>query len=337
MRILIYGSGAIGSNIGGLLTQSGEDVTMLARGPQLAALRNHGLVIEMADHPSQTIPVNALAADEITGQFDVIFVTLKSMQIDAAAEDIMARLTPDGALVMVQNGLPWWYFDGVPSKHAGSTLSCLDHSGKLKKLIPLERIIGAVIFKPVIQLAPGKILISNIVPPKLIIGEVNNLLTPRIEKIVAMVGKAGLPAFASTDIRLDKWRKLMINLVWNPLCAITQSAPGYIAASPYAADMVRKLIAEGNAVLESLELDLKVDPDKELERVKTSFTQQPSMLQDVRAGRSIECDAIVNSVIEIADITGVQVPTLRTVAGILEVINQTLVREQRAIGPIDKN
>jgi 2-dehydropantoate 2-reductase len=169
------------------------------------------------------------------------------------------------------------------------------------------------------------------------IGEVNNMMTPRIEKIAAMVDKAGLPTFASNDIRLDKWRKLMINLIWNPLCAITQSSPGYIATSPFAVDMVRKLILEGNAVLESLGVDVKVDPDQELERVKAYFTQQPSMLQDVRAGRSIECDAIVNSVIEIAEITGVEVPTLRVVAGILEAINQTLVREQKAIGPINKN
>jgi len=336
MRILIYGSGAIGSNLGGLLTQSGEDVTLLARGAQLEALRKNGLIIELAGQPSQTIPVNALPANEIKGQFDIIFITLKSMQIEAAAEDIMARLTPDGALVMVQNGLPWWYFDGVPSKHIGQTLSCLDRSGKLKKLIPLERIVGAVIYKPVIQVAPGRILISDVIAPKLIIGEVNNVVTPRIEKIVAMVDKAGLPTSASADIRLDKWRKLMINLIWNPLCAITQSAPGYIVTSPFAVEMVRNLIGEGNAVLASLGVDVKVDPDKELERVKTNLTQQPSMLQDVRAGRSIECDAIVNSVIEIAEITGVQVPTLRVVAGILEAINQTLVREQKAIGPIDK-
>lgn len=336
MKILIYGSGAIGSNIGGLLTQSGEDVTLLARGAQLEALRNHGLIIELAGQPTQTIPVNALPANEIKGQFDIIFITLKSMQIEAAAEDIMARLAPDGALVMVQNGLPWWYFDGIPSQHAGKILHCLDRSGKLKNLIPLERIIGAVIYKPVIQLAPGRILISNAIEPKLMIGEVDNVMTPRIEKIAAMVDKAGLPTFASNDIRLDKWRKLMINLVWNPLCAITQSAPGYIVTSPFAVDMVRKLILEGNAVLASLGVDLKVDPDQELERVKAYFTQQPSMLQDVRAGRSIECDAIVNSVIEIAEITGVEVPTLRVVAGILEAINQTLVREQKAISPIDK-
>ena len=336
MRILIYGSGAIGSNLGGLLTQSGEDVTLLARGAQLEALSKNGLIIEIAGQPPQTIPVNALPANEIKGQFDIIFITLKSMQIEAAAEDIMARLTPDGALVMVQNGLPWWYFDGISSQHAGRTLPCLDRSGKLKKLIPLERIVGAVIYKPVIQVAPGRILISDVVLPKLIIGEVNNVVTPRIEKIVAMVDKAGLPTLASSDIRLDKWRKLMINLIWNPLCAITQSAPGYIVTSPFAVEMVRNLISEGNAVLASLGVDVKVDPDKELERVKTNLTQQPSMLQDVRAGRSIECDAIVNSVIEIAEITGVQVPTLRVVAGILEVINQTLVREQKAIGPIDK-
>ncbi|WP_062307418.1 ketopantoate reductase family protein [Polynucleobacter sinensis] len=337
MRILIYGSGAIGSNIGGLLAQSGEDVTLLARGHQLAALRNNGLVIEAANQPPRVIPVNALAADEIQGQFDIIFVTLKSMQIEAAAEDIMARLTDDGALVMVQNGLPWWYFDGVPSKYSGSNLQCLDRTGKLKKLIPPERIVGAVIFKPVVQLAPGRILISDAVPARLLIGELNNVVTPRIENIAAIVNKAGLPTFVSNDIRLDKWRKLMINLVWNPLCAITQSAPGFIAASPFAADMVRQLISEGNAVLASLGMDLYVDPEKDLERVKDHFTQQPSMLQDIRAGRPIECDAIVNAVIEIADITGVQVPTLRVVAGILEVINQTLVREQKAIGPIARN
>lgn len=337
MRILIYGSGAIGSNIGGLLTESGEDVTLLARGPQLAALRSHGLIIEAANQPPHIIPVNALPANEIQGQFDVIFVTLKSMQIEAAAEDIMARLAKGGALVMVQNGLPWWYFDGVPSTHQDSNIRCLDPSGNLKKLIPLDCIIGAVIFKPVVQLEPGRILISDAVPAKLFLGEVNNTVTPRIEKIAAMVNKAGLPTFASNDIRLDKWRKLMINLVWNSLCAITQSAPGFIAASPPAADMVRKLINEGNAVLASLGIDVKVDPDADLKRVKDHFTQQPSMLQDIRSGRPIEVDAIVNSVIEIADITGVQVPTLRTIAGILDVINQTLIREQKAIGPIAKN
>jgi 2-dehydropantoate 2-reductase len=337
MRILIYGSGAIGSNIGGLLTESGEDVTLLARGPQLAALRSHGLIIESAKQPPHIIPVNALPANEIQGQFDIIFVTLKSMQIEAAAQDIMARLTKGGALVMVQNGLPWWYFDGVPSTHEDSKILCLDPSGNLKKLIPLDCIIGGVIFKPVVQLAPGRILISDAVPAKLFLGEVNNTVTPRIEKIVTMVSKAGLPSFASNDIRLDKWRKLMINLVWNSLCGITQSAPGFIAASPLAADMVRKLINEGNAVLASLGIDIKVDPEADLKRVKDLLTQQPSMLQDIRSGRSIEVDAIVNSVIEIADITGVQVPTLRTIAGILDVINQTLIREQKAIGPIAKN
>lgn len=337
MRILIYGSGAIGSNLGGLLTQAGEDVTLLARGAQLEALRTHGLIIERAGHPPETISVRALSAAEIEGQFDTIFVTLKSMQIEEAAEDMMARLTPDGVLVMVQNGLPWWYFDGIPSAYLGSRLQCLDRTFKLKKAIPLEKIIGAVIFKPVLQLAPGRILISDAVPPKLLVGEVNNEITPRIEKIAALVSKSGLQTFASKDIRTDKWQKLMINLIWNPLCAITQSAPGYIVANPYAVDMVRKLIAEGNAVTKSLGVAVTVDADKELERVKENFKQQPSMLQDVRSGRAIECDAIVNAVIETAEITGVPVPTLRVVAGLLEAINQTLVREQKAIRPVDRN
>jgi 2-dehydropantoate 2-reductase len=331
MKILIYGSGAIGSNLGGLLTKSGEDVTLLARGTQLDALKKNGLTIERDGHPPEVIAVKAVQPEEIIEQFDIIFVTLKSMQIEDAAENMMSYLAADGALVMIQNGLPWWYFEGVSLPRKNLKLKCLDPSGRLNKLIPLGCVIGAVIFKPVLQVAPGRILISETVAPKLVIGELDNKTTKRVQKISEIVNRAGLQTFISNDIRLDKWRKLMINLIWNPICAITQSSPGHVASSPYASNLVRTLIAEANSVLANLGIELEIDPEVELERVRNNFSQQPSMLQDVRAGRPIECDAIVNSVIEVAEIFSVPVPSLRVIAGLLDVINQSLMREKKAI------
>jgi|LauGreDrversion4_2_1035121.scaffolds.fasta_scaffold73439_2 2-dehydropantoate 2-reductase len=336
MRILIYGAGAIGSDLGALLTASGEDVTLLARGAQLAALKSAGVTIERKGKPPQQVPVQAASAEACRGPYDVIFVTLKSTQLEDAAADIVSRLRPDGAMVMIQNGLPWWYFEGIDSPFAGSPLPCLDPSGRLRAQIPLARVVGAVIYRPVTQLAPGKIFLPEIMPPRLWIGEVDNRISERLRAIADLVSRAGLPTEPTPDIRQAKWQKLMMNLIWNPLCAITQSSPGHIVASPLAADMVRLMLGEGSAVARSVGVSVKADPDAELERIRENFTQQPSMLQDVRAGRSIESDAIVNAVVDMARLTGVPVPTLKSVAAWLDVLNQAVIRQGQGIGFLPK-
>ncbi len=336
MRILIYGAGAIGSDLGALLTASGEDVTLLARGAQLAALKSAGVTIERKGKPPQQVPVQAASADECRGPYDLIFVTLKSTQLEDAAADIVSRLNPDGSMVMIQNGLPWWYFEGIDSPFAGSPLPCLDPSGRLRAQIPLDRVVGAVIYRPVTQLAPGKIFLPEIMPPRLWIGEVDNRMSQRLRAIADLVSRAGLPTEPTSDIRQAKWQKLMMNLIWNPLCAITQSSPGHIVASPLAADMVRLMLGEGSAVARSVGVSVQADPDAELERIRRNFTQQPSMLQDVRAGRSIESDAIVNAVVDMARLTGVPVPTLKSVAAWLDVLNQAVIRQGQGIGFLSK-
>ena len=336
MRILIYGAGAIGSDLGALLTASGQDVTLLARGAQLAALQSAGVTIERKGQPTQQVPVRAAAADACPGPYDLIFVTLKSTQLEAAAADIVSRLSPDGAMVMIQNGLPWWYFEGIDSPLAGSPLPCLDPSGRLRAQIPLARVVGAVIYRPVTQLAPGKIFLPQIMPPQLWIGEVDNRMSDRLRAIADLVSQAGLPTEPTPDIRQAKWQKLMMNLIWNPLCSITQSSPGHIVASPLAADMVRRMLGEGSAVARSVGVTVQADPDVELERIRENFTQQPSMLQDIRAGRAIESDAIVNAVVDMAGLTGVAVPTLKSVAAWLDVLNQAVIRQGQGIGFLPK-
>lgn len=332
MRILIYGAGAIGSDLGALLSASGEDVQLLARGAQLAALQANGVTVEYQGQPSVQVPVKALSAEESSGRFDLIFVTLKSTQLAAAAKSIVSLLAPDGVMVMIQNGLPWWYFDGVESAHQGARLSCLDPDGVLQREMPLSQVLGAVIYRPVTQTAPGKIFLPKVMPPKLQIGEVDNQLSKRLQSIADLVSRAGLPTEATQDIRRAKWQKLMMNLIWNPLSSITQSSPGYIVQSTLAADIVGLMMLEGSAVARSVGIDLKVDPLAELERVRQNLAQTPSMLQDVRAGRPIEFDAIMNVVVEMAQLTGVPVPTLKSVAAMLDVLNAGVIRQGKGIG-----
>jgi 2-dehydropantoate 2-reductase len=124
----------------------------------------------------------------------------------------------------------------------------------------------------------------------------------------------------------------MMNLIWNPLCSITQSSPGYIVQSALASDIVGLMMLEGSAVARSVGIDLKVDPLAELERVRQNLAQTPSMLQDVRAGRPIEFDAIMNVVVEMAQLTGVPVPTLKSVAAMLDVLNAGVIRQGKGIG-----
>jgi 2-dehydropantoate 2-reductase len=326
MQILIYGAGAIGSDLGALISASGENVQLLARGAQLAALQANGVTVEYQGQPSFQVPVKAQSAEECRGRFDLIFVTLKSTQLAAAAKSIVSLLAPDGVMVMIQNGLPWWYFDGVKSAHQGARLPCLDPEGVLQREIPLSRIVGAVIYRPVTQTAPGKIYLPKVMPPLLQIGEVDNQLSERLQTIADLVSRAGLPTEVTQDIRRAKWQKLMMNLIWNPLCSITQSSPGYIVQSSLAADMMGLMMNEGSAVASSVGIDLKTDPQAELERVRSNLAQQPSMLQDVRAGRPIEFDAIMNAVVEMAHLTGVPVPTLKSVAAMLDVLNAGIIR-----------
>jgi 2-dehydropantoate 2-reductase len=250
----------------------------------------------------------------------------------AAAKSIVSLLAPDGVMVMIQNGLPWWYFDGVESAYQGARLPCLDPDGVLQREIALAQVVGAVIYRPVTQTAPGKIYLPKVMPPKLLIGEIDNQLSARLQAIADLVSRAGLPTEATQDIRRAKWQKLMMNLIWNPLCSITQSSPGYIVQSTLAADMVGLMMGEGSAVARSVGIELNADPQVELERVRGNLAQQPSMLQDVRAGRPIEFDAIMNAVVEMAQLTRVPVPTLKSVAAMLDVLNAGIIRQGQGVG-----
>lgn len=332
-RILVFGAGAIGSYLGAILADAGTDVTLLARGAQAAAMRSAGGVTLVASGTERLVPARVCGPGESQGRFDIVLVTLKATQLASAAPELASCVAEGGSLVMIQNGLPWWYFDQAGGAPGATRLRTLDPDGTLSRTIDLRTIVGAVIYRACETVAPGKVLAELNPAARLVIGEPDGAMTRRCSLVVETITLAGLRVEATPDIRRAMWEKLLMNLLWNPLAALTQSAPGEMAALAPLRDVLAGVLCEGAAVAASIGVELVADIEAQLKRVATNFAA-PSMLQDVRAGRALELDAIVNSVVEIAGLRGVPVPTLKTIAACACALDERLRTGRFAIAPV---
>lgn len=335
MKILVYGAGAIGGFFGGRLTVAGEDVTLVARGAQYEAMATRGVILE---GPRSGMPdpvkVRVCKPGEEKGPYDLVFVTLKSQQIAPVAQHLRGLVARDGVFVFPQNGIPWWYFQGIPSKFANAQLKSLDPDGVLARTFEPGMIIGGTALKPADLVAPGHIRLPDADTDALIIGEIDNRITPRVQAIADIATRAGWTGRVSDDIRKVKWNKLMSNAVWNPLGAITQStareAAEFPGTRPLAVALMREVIAVASAVGTTLDADAEALVAGAAKRVSLPT----STLQDVRAGRPLEMDAIVNAVIELGQMTGVPTPSLAVVAACVNLLNRRITDNRVAIRPV---
>ncbi len=335
MKILVYGAGAIGWFFGGRLTLAGEDVTLVTRGAQYEALATRGLILE---GPKSGVPdpvkVRVCKPGEEKGPYDLIFVTLKSQQIAAAAQHLRKLVAKDGVLVFPQNGLPWWYFQGIESKWRDAPIKVLDPDGVLARTFPPEMIIGGTAQKPADLVAPGHVRLPDGDADALLIGEINNQITPRLKAIADIATRAGWTGKVSDDIRKVKWTKLLSNAVWNTLGAITQSnareAAAFAGTRPLAVALIREVVAVAGAVGTTLEVDAEARVADTAKRASLPT----STLQDVRAGRPLEMDAIVNAVLELGRMTGTATPTLDIIAACVNLLNQRISEDRVAVRPV---
>lgn len=337
MKILVYGAGAIGGYLGGILTAAGEEVTLVARGAQYAALSSRGIILEgpKSGRPDP-IKVRVCKPGEEQPPYDLIFVTLKSQQIAPAAQHLRSLVADDGVLVFPQNGIPWWYFEGIESRFRGTQLQALDPDGVLARTFEPRMIIGGTALKPADLVEPGRIRLPDGDTDALIIGEIDNRVTPRLQEIAAITTRAGWAGKVSDDIRKVKWTKLLSNAVWNPLGAITQStareAAEFPGTRPLAVALMREVIAVAAAVGTPLDADAEALVSGAAKRVSLPT----STLQDVRAGRPLEMDAIVNVVIELGQMTGVPTPSLAVVAACVNLLNRRITDDGVAIRPVKR-
>lgn len=335
MRILVYGAGAVGGFFGGILTAAGADVTLVARGAQYEALSKKGLILEgpKSGRPDP-IRVKVCRPGEEMAPYDVIFVGLKSQQLAGAAAHFVKLLARGGSIVLGQNGLPYWYFEKLDSPLRGSRLNSVDPDGTLAKTIPIDAVVGGVIFKPADLVEPGRIRLADQATDRLVIGELDNRKTPRLEAIKSTIEAAGWTVQITDDIRAVKWRKQLSNAVLNPLAAITQATHRQIGEFGATQRYARLMMAEVIAVAASVGIKLDTTPDQLIDDVVKRVAIPSSTLQDVRAGRSLELDALTNAVIDIGRLTGVPTPNLQIVAACAGLLNQRIVDDGVAFPPV---
>ena len=337
MKILVYGAGAIGGYLGAILTAAGEDVTLVARGAQYDALSSRGIFLEgpRSGRPD-AIKVRVCKPGEEKAPYDVIFVTLKSQQIAAVAQHLRGLVAKDGVLVFPQNGIPWWYFQGIESKFSGKQLKTLDPDGVLARTFESHMILGGTALKPADLVEPGRIRLPDADTDALVIGEIDNRITPRVQEIAAIATRAGWNGKVSDDIRKVKWTKLVGNAVWNSLGAVTQSTAREVAEFPETRLLAVALMREVMAVAASVGTVLDADPEAIVSGAAKRASLPTSTLQDVRGGRPLEMDAIVNVVLELGRMTGVATPSLQVVAACVNLLNQRISADGVAVKPVKR-
>jgi len=334
MRILVFGAGAVGSYVGGILTAAGADVTLVARGAQYEALSRKGLILEgpKSGRPDP-VRVRACRPGEEKPPYDLIIVGLKSHQIAGAARHLVRLLAKDGMMLLGQNGLPYWYFEKLDSPLCGSRLASLDPDGTLAKTIPVDAVIGGVVFKPVDLVEPGRIRLADQATDRLVIGELDNRVTPRLAAMKSAIEPAGWPVVVTDNIRAAKWRKLLSNGVFNPLAAITQSTHRQIGDFEPTRRLARLMIDEVLAAAAAVGIRLDATADHMIDDIRKRVGILSSTLQDVRFGRKLELDALINSVIDVGRLTGIATPYLEAASACAALLNQRIVDDGVAFAP----
>lgn len=334
MRILIYGAGAVGAYVGGILSAAGRDVTLVARGAQHDAMARRGLIMEgpTSGRPDP-VRVKVCRPGEEKPPYDFVFVGLKSHQIAENAKHLAGLLARDGTILFAQNGINWWYFEKLDSPLKGTSLPSLDPGGLIKRTFPIDAVIGGIINKPSELVEPGRVRLVDQPADRLVIGELDDRITPRLKEIAAVIESAGWPVLATDKVRQFKWRKQLSNAVFNPLGAVTQSSARQIGGFEPARRAAKAMMEEVTAVAASVGVKLDMTPDEMLDGLQKRVEIPSSTLQDVRMGRALELDAITNAVVDIGRLTGVPTPYFEVMSALAGMLNRRIVEDGLAFPP----
>ncbi|MET3934693.1 2-dehydropantoate 2-reductase [Arthrobacter sp. OAP107] len=306
MKICIYGAGAVGGHIAGRLAGSGAEVSLIARGEQLAAIRQNGLRVETRDGTLLSYPVATDRPSDL-GPQDVVIVTVKAPALPTIAEGINSLLHENSLVLFVMNGIPWWYFHSHGGDLDGTQLRRLDPEGALWARVRPERAVGAVAYTACSVVAPGVVRAEN-ARNRLIIGRPDGNTDPRLDALASLLNPSGLEVSVTTRIRDAIWAKLVMNLIGGSLAALTASPMKDVLNKPAIAGTAKAMADEGIAIARALGCD-PGDPDEGLAKLATSSHLQ-SIAQDLLAGRSMEIDGLFRVPLDLAELAQVPTPNL---------------------------
>jgi 2-dehydropantoate 2-reductase len=315
MRICVFGAGAIGGLMAAKLAAAqAAEVTIIARGPHLAAMQERGLKL-ISEGGETIVHPRCVATPEEAGPQDAVIVTLKAVGLPSAAPQIAKLLGPETSIVSAVNGIPWWYFHRIGGAHEGRRVESVDPGGVVSAHLPPERAIGCIVYPAAEVPEPG--VVEHAYGDRFTLGEPSGERTPRVEALSKALMAAGFKAPVRPRIRDEIWVKLWGNLAFNPISALTLNTLDQLIADPGQREVARTMMLEAQAIAESLGVRFAIDVDKRIAGAAEVGAHRTSMLQDLERGRPMEIEALLGVVVEFAELTGLPAPTCRTVLALL--------------------
>ena len=318
MRIVIAGAGAIGGYIGARLARVGADVVLFARGPHLRAMQERGLRVRSAEGDFEVKPPVAGDLASI-GKADVIFLGVKAHALTALAPTLTPLFGPDTIVVSTQNGIPWWYFQGYGGQLEGLRLERVDPGGVIAGAIEPRRVVGSLAYFATDIVEPG--VIRHIEGNRISFGEPDGTKSERARAIAEALIAAGFRCPVTPRFRHEIWVKLLGNVAFNPISALTGGTLEELVRHPDTNRLVRELMTETEAVAGKLGIELPISIDQRMAGAEKVGAHKTSMLQDLEAGRPMELEAVVGAVVELGDRLGVAMPSTRAVYACAKMLN----------------
>jgi len=314
MKICIYGAGAIGGYVGAQLAGTGATISLVARGPHLAAMRAKGLTV-LSGAERRTVAVNCTDDPSELGPQDYVILTLKAHSTLPIVEHLQPLLGRDTAVVTAQNGILWWYFHAFPGPLQDRHLEAADPGGRIWRALGPERAIGCVVYPSCEIVEPG--VVRHLEGTRFMVGEPDGSRSERVTALSEVLTAAGLKAPVRKKIRDDIWLKLLGNATFNPVSVLTRATLEQMGRHPEAREIIRRMMTEAIAVATALGVSFAMDIEKRIDAAVDVGAHRTSMLQDFEQGRPLELDALVAAVTEMGRLVGVPTPALDQVLALV--------------------
>jgi 2-dehydropantoate 2-reductase len=323
MKIAIVGVGAIGGYVGTRLALAGEDVTFIARGANLDALRTRGIRLQSAAGAEESLP-KVVATDDYSaaGAQDIIILAMKAHQVEAVVGEVPKMFAADTIVVPMQNGIPYWYFHRHGGRLAGTRVHSVDPNGLIYDNIPCERVVGCVVYPAAELVSPG--VIRHVEGNRFPVGEPDGTISSRVSRLAQCFVKGGMQAPILSDIRAEVWLKLWGNLTFNPISALSRATLAGICQYPPSRAVAVAMMSEAQSVANKLGITFRVPLEKRIAGAEKVGHHKTSMLQDVENARTLEIDALLGSVLELANLTDTPTPHIETVYALTKLLAKTM-------------
>jgi len=319
VKFLIAGAGAIGAYVGACMARAGIDVTLFARGPHLKAMQEHGVRIRSQEGDFEARP-RMIGSLEEAGPMDVLILGVKAHSLPQLAPQLKPVLGPETTVVSTQNGIPWWYFQGIGGPWEGLRLERIDPEGVISAAIEARRVVGSIVYFSTEISEPG--VIEHTEGNRISLGEPDGTRSDRCRRIAEALVASGLRCPITTHIREEIWVKILGNASFNPVSALTRATLVQMVRDPGTAELIRNIMLEVESVSRKLGLELPVSIEQRMAGAEKVGEHKTSMLQDIEAGRPMELEALVGSVVELGERLGLALPHTRMVYSCAKLLNR---------------